>query len=496
MIPPEGAAPDRGVRGARVFLGVPMAINVRDVLRSGILDGLLAAGVEVHVFSPAAEEPGFAAEFGRPGVHLHRLLPHSGGVFQIVELATMKLHALVQSLRCDTLEIRLRRTLRRNPVARLVRWKLGIAGRRVQDALLAAASFLLVRLSSRAYDATFRDHPPALVLGTRVLTMTPPSRPEGSRALDRHLLIAAARHRVPAMVLVASWDNLTTAGFFPVPPSAITVWNEIMAHEAEDIHGVSAERIRITGAPQHDTYAHRDQRTPREEFFRRHGLDPARPLVVYTTQTVGTVPDEPRIAEMIAGGIAERFQGRVQLLVRLHQLDEMDRYGALGGRPDVALDQAGQQRPGFDDRDFGQAGLMELADTMHHADVVVNTASSISIDAAACGAPVACVRFDAASDSPYDRSTRRLYDYTHLTRIVESGGVEMVDSLEELVDFVAQCLDDRHVNGEGRARLIREQCYRIDGRSAERVLEAVVDVLATLGPPRRSERPEPRAMPR
>ncbi len=482
---PPGVATNEGVTGKRVFLGIPMAINARDVLRSGVLDGLLEAGVEVHVFSPAAEEPGFRSEFDRPGVRLRRLLPHSGGVFQAVELATMKLHALVQSLRCQTLEIRLRRTLERNPIARLVRWKLGIGGRRVQDALLALASFLLVRLSSRAYDQAFRDHPPELVIGTRVLTMTPPSRPEGSRALDRHLLIAAARHRVPTMVLVASWDNLTTAGFFPVDPSRITVWNEIMKREAEEIHGVPGDRIRITGAPQHDTYAHVEQRVPRDAFFRRHGLDPTKSLVAYTTQTVGTVPEEPRIARMIADGIEERFGGRVQLLVRLHQLDEMERYAALRGRPDVALDQAGQRRPGFDDRDFGQAGLMELADTLHHADVVVNTASSISIDATACGAPVACVRFDADPDPPYDRSTRRLYDYTHLTRIVASGGVEMVDSLTELLDFVERCLDDRDVNREGRERLIREQCYRIDGRSAQRVAGAVVEALGVLSSPER-----------
>ena len=464
----------------RIFLGIPMAINARDVLRSGVLDGLVDAGVEVHVFSPAGDEPDFRAEFERPGVEVHRLLPHRGGLFSLVELATMKVHALVQSLRCETLEIRLRGTLRRNPVARFARWALGVAGRNTQDRLLRLAGGLLVRLSSRSYDRVFADHPPDLVLGTRVLTMTPPSRSEGSRALDRHLLIAAARRGVPTMVLVASWDNLTTAGFFPVDPHRITVWNETMRAEAEEIHGVDAARVIITGAPQHDVYARRDERATRDAFFGRVGLDPARRLVVYTTQTTGTVPDEPEIATRIADGLEERFGDDVQLLIRLHQLDRMARYDHLSGRSAVALDQAGRPRPGFDDRDFGAAGLAELADTLHHADVVVNTASSIAIDATACGTPVACVRFDAEPNRTYARSTRRLYDFTHLRRIVASGGVEMVDSPAVLLDFVERCLRDQDVNAEGRARLIREQCYRIDGNAAARMAEAIVETLEGL----------------
>ena len=484
MTPPEEVAAGRPP--VRVFLGVPMAISTRDILRSGVLDGLTAAGIEVHLFSPAADQPDFRAEFEAPGVFVHRVLAHPGLAFSLAERASMKLHALVQSLRCDTLEILLRPTLSRNPLARGARWVLKLFGRRVQDGLLAVASWTLVRLSSGAYDDVFEAYPPDLVLGTRVLTLTPAAGPGGSRALDRHLLIAAARRRVHTMVLVASWDNLTTAGFFPVVPHRITVWNEIMLGEAWEVHRIPPERVLVTGAPQHDVYARTELRSSRHDFFERHGLDSERPLVVYTTQTVGTVPDEPLIAEQIADGLAERFAGDVQLLVRLHQLDRMDRFGALTGRVGVALDQAGSARPGFDDRDFGQAGLAELADTLHHADLVVNTASSISIDATACGTPVACVRFDALPDQPYERSMRRLYDFTHQTRIVNSGGVEMVDSMPELLDFVKKCMDMPEVNAEGRTRLLREQCYDVDGRSADRVARAIVDTAAGLKPPFRS----------
>jgi len=454
-----------------------MAINVRDVLRSGVLTRLLDAGVDVHVFSTAAEEAHFKTEFGALGAHLHTLRAHPGGPFTYAELITMKLHALIQSLRCATLEIRMADTLRRNGAARGARWVLKAIGRGGQDHLLAIVHSVLQRLAPRGYDAALRDLRPDLVIGTRVLSMTPPSRPEGSRALDRHLLLAAARRGIPTMVLVASWDNLTTGGFFPVAPTRITVWNEIMKREAIEVQGVPAERIVVTGAPQHDPYADPAVGSSRTEFFERMGLELDRPLVVYTTQTTGTVPDEPAIAARIADVLESRFGGRVQLLVRLHQLDRRDRFDALKERAGVTLDQAGRSIPGYDDRDFDADALRDLVDTLRHADVVVNTASSIAIDATAIGSPVVCVRFDAEDERPYERSVRRLYDFTHLANVVESGGVVMVDSPEALADQVALFLADPSANEAGRASLLQQQCYRVDGGSAKRVADAVLEVL-------------------
>ena len=48
-----------------------------------------------------------------------------------------------------------------------------------------------------------------------------------------------------------------------------------------------------------------------------------------------------------------------------------------------------------------------LGDTLHHADVVVNVASTISIEACIFDTPVVNINFDGPDDSPYVRSARR-----------------------------------------------------------------------------------------
>ncbi len=86
---------------------------------------------------------------------------------------------------------------------------------------------------------------------------------------------------LPAMVGVASWDNLTTKGFIQLPPDALLVWNEAQRREAAEIHRIPAERVVVTGAQAYDHWFQQRPSTTREEFCRRTGLDPSGPILLY-----------------------------------------------------------------------------------------------------------------------------------------------------------------------------------------------------------------------
>ncbi len=461
-----------------LFLGVPMAINVRDVLRTDVFRVLRDSGAEIHLFTPAADVGEFREEFAGERVRIHPLAAPGSKLFAFLDGLNLRLQVALLSLRCDTACIMIGDTLRRKPSARFVRGALKLLGRRGQDALLGLLRRLLRASAPELYDEAFREHDPDLVVGTRVLTMSGPRSHSSPRYLDRHLLLSAARRGVPTMVLVSSWDNLTTSGFFPVAVDRITVWNEIMKEQAVEIHGLDPERVVVTGAPQHDIYAE-GAFTDRRAFLEAFGLDPDRPVVVYTTGTEGTIPDEPSVLDRLERGMRAELGDRLQLLVRVHQLDAVERYAEVAARPGVVFDHAGRPSVGdYHDRDFDRAALEHLADTLRHADVVINAASSISIDAAAVGTPVVCIDFDAEEGVPYHRSVRRFYDFTHQRPVVASGGVARCGSPEEVVRAVLAYLDDPERDAGGRARLVREQCHRIDGRSGRRAGEAVLELLA------------------
>jgi hypothetical protein len=452
-----------------------MAINVRDILRTDAFTVIRASGAHLHLFTPAADVAEFQAEFGGDTVVIHPLRAPRSGLFDLVDGFVQRVYVAILSLRCDTARIMVAETLARSVAARLARGALAALGRRGQDAVLRYLRLVTRWTAPELYAEEFRRHAPDLVVGTRALTMSGPRAHSSARYLDRHLLLSAARRGVPTMVLVSSWDNLTTSGFFAVDVDRITVWNEIMKEQAVSIHGLSPERVSVTGAPQHDLYARDRGFRERDAFLRELGLEPSLPVIVYTTGTEGTIPREPEVVTHLWDALRAVLGDRCQLLVRVHQLDKMERYAALHRCPGVAFDHAGRAAVGsYHDRDFDRAALEHLADTLRYADVVVNAASSISIDAAAVGTPVVCVDYDAEPDTPYHRSVTRFYDFTHQKPVVASGGVTRARSPAEVAAAVVRYLADPTLHAEGRARLVREQCHVLDGASGRRVGEAVI----------------------
>jgi hypothetical protein len=102
----------------------------------------------------------------------------------------------------------------------------------------------------------------------------------------------AKRLNIPVSMAVASWDNLTNKGTVNVQPDQVIVWNTAQKREAVDLHGVSPERVRVTGAQLFDDWFDRRPSQTREEFCERIGLDPARPFLLYLCSSLFIAPDE------------------------------------------------------------------------------------------------------------------------------------------------------------------------------------------------------------
>jgi len=102
----------------------------------------------------------------------------------------------------------------------------------------------------------------------------------------------AKRLGIPVSMAVASWDNLTTKGTINVQPDQVIVWNQAQKREAVDLHGVSPERVRVTGAQLFDDWFDRKPSQDREAFCRRVGLNPARPFLLYLCSSLFIAADE------------------------------------------------------------------------------------------------------------------------------------------------------------------------------------------------------------
>ena len=151
-----------------------------------------------------------------------------------------------------------------------------------------------------AVEATLRPLEPAIPIGRHVRAVLERMQPDlfllcpdlSTGSLSSVYLRTAQEMGIPTAACIASWDNLTSKQLLGVVPDEVFVWNRIQEREAEEIHGIPAGTVVVTGAQCFDQWFDWPPR-PREEFCERVGLDPARPYILYVAGSLAhTAPPE------------------------------------------------------------------------------------------------------------------------------------------------------------------------------------------------------------
>lgn len=292
---------------------------------------------------------------------------------------------------------------------------------------------------------------------------------------DIRLLKYCTEHKVPSVGMIKSWDNLLGKDAMLIWPDRLIVHNELVKGYAMSMHGFPEERIYISGIPQFDAYADPTVVPSREEFFAAHGLDPHKKLITYACMGNWIVLHEAETVRALARLINEsnELAEPAQLLVRMHPIYIKD-YDQLANIPGITLVKPGV--PGMVDSnrkfdfEFREDDLEDLVGTMRWSDVVLNSGSTTTIDAVCFDTPIINIAFDGefTHDIPA-RSAERLLKKDHYAPILRSGGVRVAHTREELVGAINAYMGDRSLDHEGRARIVQEQCYKLDGNSGKRI---------------------------
>ncbi|HXI30351.1 MAG TPA: CDP-glycerol glycerophosphotransferase family protein, partial [Vicinamibacterales bacterium] len=259
-------------------------------------------------------------------------------------------------------------------------------------------------------------------------------------------------------------------------------WNDLMKQQAIEYHGYQADGIRVAGTPQWDLYFGAPITQPRDVFFRQIGADPARRLVTLTTTPRELYPHHDHVLRVLAEAARSgAWRHDAQILVRLHPRDDRAAYAAFERMPQVIIEKPFRSTVRAGDGlaiDVTAENQRHLANTLRHSDVVVNVASTIAIEAAIFDTPVVNISFDGETPSPWARSARRYYRFTHYVNITRHGAVRVAETPSQLVDYVGRYLDDASLDRDGRRRVVEEQCQFTDGRASCRVADFVAQELA------------------
>jgi UDP-N-acetylglucosamine:LPS N-acetylglucosamine transferase len=281
-------------------------------------------------------------------------------------------------------------------------------------------------------------------------------------------LVAARRLGLPVAAHVASWDHTVGKGVISPHCDIYIVQNRVMEEDLRRYHDIAPERVRVTGWPQTDVFQRRRPREPYDALLREYGLDSERPLVLVMGNTPTNAPYEDRFVERLVGWWEENARDRFQLLFRPHPRDKewRRRFAGAGGREGVYV-----QEPSYRD-------LEELTTLLQHGDVVVCNAGTILLDALVNDRPSVCVLYDEGAPPGESWAAKNVIG-EHYRELAASGAFVTAESFEEVVAGIERSLASPGELADERRRAVSEVVGEVDGNAAERVVDAVVEVVGT-----------------
>ena len=292
------------------------------------------------------------------------------------------------------------------------------------------------------------------------------------RSLSPAFVRAARRKGIPAATWVASWDNLTTRPQMSVVASKVFVWNEFQVEEAVELHGVSRDRLVVTGAPNFDHwFAWRPR--PAAEFLDRVGLDPGKPMVLWVGSAINQwEPPEPPLIErwlLALRASSNDVLREANVLLRPHPLrarqwlksgfDDFERV-VVWPRGSMSMPVDSEQKADY-------------YDSIHHSRAVVGINTSAMIEAAIIGRQVMSF-----IDPDYHDSQ---LGALHFSRLLElsRGALRVAQSLDEHIADLGALLDAEDPDGSEAARRFVVSFIRPHGLERE-VTPILVDTVEEL----------------
>jgi hypothetical protein len=285
-------------------------------------------------------------------------------------------------------------------------------------------------------------------------------------------LLAARRLGVPTVGYVASWDHTVGKGLVSPHVTRYVVQNDVMRDDLVRFHGIDPQRVTVTGWPQTDVFQPRRSLAEYEAILAQLDLVPGVPVVLVAGNTPTNAPYEGRFVERLVDWFrTSDVGGRLQLLFRPHprDVDWRDRYVAALQCPGVAV-----QEPSYTD-------LETLATLLQHVGCVVANAGTILLDSLVNDRPAVCVLYDEGA-SPDERHAELNVTGKHYFDLVHSDAFLRATSFEEVVSGINRALTQPRELAEERARVARDVVGEIDGRAAERVVDAIVGVARAVDP--------------
>ena len=294
----------------------------------------------------------------------------------------------------------------------------------------------------------------------------------GFRWWDFTILTQAKRRRIPTILMLRSWDNLSTKAFLFVHPDLLLVQNPVMVDEAVRWHDVPPEKIRLVGSPPYDQYFDPSWKMSRREVAEKIGIDPQKRWIGYFSGPLLTgileCEDRGEHIDMIQKAIARGEIKNAEVIASMHP-DNISVLEENKIKCKVLNLVKGWK--------FDTEQTKLLVNFIRECAVMTHFGSTIALDGAIADTPTIMIGFNGYNHEkyPWQKSLSVAFDQTlHMQYLLRTGGMARVNNEEELISAINRYFNNRSLDREGRKRAVRDLVGPLDGLVGKRILDSLL----------------------
>jgi hypothetical protein len=455
-----------------IFIVVTRGFIVRNILRTGVLDFLKKANARIVIFFPLYGDrviPQYLRnEFEDLQVSLIGVKePQKKGIVQKINKLFSKLSSQL--------------------VFTLTTWKYNLIGKKSKMQRAKIWSYLemyvytvlskihfLKKIARAIEQHVFRDtyygeyftkYKPDVVFSTSIMSK-----------LDIQFMKEAKSHGVKTVSMPKGWDNVAKL-LYRVVPDISVFHNNVMKEHAIKEQRIDPDTIVVSGFPQFDMYKDQSILLSRNEYLKKIGLDLERKLLFFGSEGSWT-PQDDTIADFLVSYVANDTLGeKVSLIIRPHFSDiKAERFNRFKNIAHVWVDDSITISDFFwDNWDPSMEETKLFINTLYHSAVTISIASTLALDACVLDKPVVAVGFKALYHPITKKDiTKRLYDSDHYQSVLQTNAIDLVLDEKAFQASLKAYLADPKIKTEERTALIEKLCYKIDGNSSKRIVDAIL----------------------
>ncbi len=301
-----------------------------------------------------------------------------------------------------------------------------------------------------------------------------------------YMLQRSQIEKVKVIQIVESWDNPSSKLNQVKHPDYFLVWNEVMGNELNEYLGIEHKRIHITGSAFHDIYFDNSIFRSKKEIAEKYGMDPDKKWIVIAATLTNLFPE----FDLFIDGLNlikenSEFSNDIQILIRPHP-QAISGYSLGHGVKELNTIREKYNYIFYDLPPLIKSSLpvyldkkdiKNFAEILYYSDLVISFFSTATIDAAASGTPVILPAFNHGMEDFIYPTLRERVKFTHHHKLIETGGAEIANDMNDLEGLIKQYLDGIDNTSSDRDKLISLECGVIDGLSYRRMVQAIANII-------------------